>query len=729
MRRRLQGERRLPRRLHHAALYIATDARRWRFSPMTETPQQRRLLLAVAPLCASPARFCWHGNAGGGLHTKPKEMKEVNTMKITSAILSHVWPKDRPDLKARVVLSMGLLATAKLLSVQVPFLFKSAVDTLSGPVMADNVATMATALLIGYGAARVGSALFAELRSVAFSAVAQRSVRSLAVAVFQRLHSLGAEFHAERHTGALVRALDRGTRALAFLLSAVVFNLGPTALEMALVSGILYYKCGLEFSLVAMGTLAAYTAFTVGVTQWRTRFRVEMNKADNEAGNRAVDSLLNYETVKYFNNERYESERYDAVLGRYETASLHTTTSLAALNFGQAAIFSVGLTAIMGLASNGITAGEGGIAGSLTVGDLVMVNGLLFQLSLPLNFLGTVYRETRQSLIDMDALFSLLSLESKITDAPGCPRLLLTPQTASITFRDVHFSYGKVPGHEVLRGVSFHVHPGTKVALVGGSGSGKSTVVRLLCRFYEPQSGSILVGGQETGDVTLHSLRDALGVVPQDVVLFHDTVYYNLHYGRLTASQQEVEGAARLADLHTSITTRMAHGYDTRVGERGVQLSGGERQRVAIARVLLKNPHIVLYDEATSSLDSLTEQTIMQAVGAAVQDRTSLFIAHRLSTVVDADNILVLHGGLIAEQGTHSQLLSNPSGLYATMWAHQNSRTLRDSSSPAHAEVTAGSADREEMGGEGGAGGEEERRKRATAEVMGAVKGCGNCSC
>uniref|UniRef100_A0A4W5M6W9 Iron-sulfur clusters transporter ABCB7, mitochondrial n=1 Tax=Hucho hucho TaxID=62062 RepID=A0A4W5M6W9_9TELE len=414
----------------------------------------------------------------------------------------------------------------------------------------------------------------------------------------------------------------------------IVFNLGPTALEMGLVSAILYYKCGVEFAAVTLGTLGAYTAFTIAVTQWRTRFRIEMNKADNEAGNAAIDSLLNYETVKYFNNEKYEAEKYDGYLKSYESSSLKTTYTLAMLNFGQSAIFSVGLTGIMVLASKGI------MAGSMTVGDLVMVNGLLFQLSLPLNFLGTVYRETRQALIDMNTLFTLLSVDTKIKETELAPPLSVTPQEATIRFEDVYFEY--LEGQKVLEGVSFQVPAGKKVAIVGGSGSGKSTIVRMLFRFYEPQKGNIYIAGQNIRDVGLDSLRRAVGVVPQDAVLFHNTIFYNLQYGNINATPEEVYQVARLAGIHDAIL-RMPHGYDTQVGERGLKLSGGEKQRVAIARAILKNPPILLYDEATSSLDSITEENILNSMKGLVQDRTSVFIAHRLSTIVDADEIIVLN--------------------------------------------------------------------------------------
>uniref|UniRef100_A0A8C7WM88 ATP-binding cassette, sub-family B (MDR/TAP), member 7 n=1 Tax=Oryzias sinensis TaxID=183150 RepID=A0A8C7WM88_9TELE len=403
-------------------------------------------------------RTCWHGNAGGGLNADPKNvLKEVHSAKILSAMLSYVWPKDRPDLRARVAVSLGLLAGAKLTNVMVPFMFKYAVDELnqmSGHMLNLNdapstVATMTTAVLIGYGVSRAGSALFNELRNTVFGKVAQSSIRRIAKNVFLHLHNLDLGFHLSRQTGALSKAIDRGTRGISFVLSALVFNLGPTVFEMFLVSAILYYKCGGEFAAVALGTLSAYTIFTILVTQWRTRFRIEMNKADNEAGNAAIDSLLNYETVKYFNNEKYEAERYDGYLKLYESSSLKTTSTLAMLNFGQSAIFSVGLTAIMLLASKGIA------AGNMTVGDLVMVNGLLFQLSLPLNFLGTVYRETRQALIDMNTLFTLLNVDTKIKEKDLAPPLAVTPQDATIRFEDVYFEY--MEGQKVLNGVSFEV--------------------------------------------------------------------------------------------------------------------------------------------------------------------------------------------------------------------------------------------------------------------------------
>ncbi|KAM4586677.1 iron-sulfur clusters transporter ABCB7, mitochondrial [Fundulus diaphanus] len=676
----------------------------------------RRILEGAKHWQVTDKRTCWHGNAGGGLSADPKNvLKEVNSAKILSAMMTYVWPKDRPDLRARVIISLGLLAGAKLTNVIVPFMFKYAVDDLnqmSGHMLNLNdapntVATMATAMLIGYGVSRACAAFFNELRNIVFGKVAQSSIRRIAKNVFLHLHNLDLGFHLSRQTGALSKAIDRGTRGISFVLSALVFNLGPTVFEMALVSGILYYKCGGQFAAVALGSLSAYTIFTILVTQWRTRFRIEMNKADNAAGNAAIDSLLNYETVKYFNNEKYEAQRYDEFLKLYESSSLKTTSTLAMLNFGQSAIFSVGLTAIMLLASKGIT------AGTMTVGDLVMVNGLLFQLSLPLNFLGTVYRETRQALIDMNTLFTLLSVDTKIKEKNLAPPLIVTPQDATIRFEDIYFEY--LEGQKVLKGVSFEVPAGKKVAIVGGSGSGKSTIVRLLFRFYEPQQGNIYIAGQNIREVSLDSLRKALGVVPQDAVLFHNTIFYNLQYGNINATAEEVYQVARLAGLHDAIL-RMPHGYDTQVGERGLKLSGGEKQRVAIARAVLKNPPILLYDEATSSLDSITEENILSSMKEMVKDRTSLFIAHRLSTIVDADEILVLDQGKVAERGSHHALLATPGSLYGDLWNAQNSKMLSGGKSSAEP-----AAERLSQ--------KEEERKKLQEEILNSVKGCGNCSC
>uniref|UniRef100_A0A672GE16 Iron-sulfur clusters transporter ABCB7, mitochondrial n=1 Tax=Salarias fasciatus TaxID=181472 RepID=A0A672GE16_SALFA len=669
----------------------------------------RQILEAARNLQVIDKRTCWHGHAGGGLSADPKNvLKEVNSAKILSAMLSYVWPKDRPDLRARVAISLGLLAGAKLTNVMVPFMFKYAVDELnqmSGHMLNLNdapstVATMATAVLIGYGASRACAALFNELRNTVFGKVAQSSIRRIAKNVFLHLHNLDLGFHLSRQTGALSKAIDRGTRGISFVLSALVFNLGPTIFEMGLVSAILYYKCGGQFAAVALGTLSAYTLFTILITQWRTRFRIEMNKADNEAGNAAIDSLLNYETVKYFNNEKYEAERYDGFLKTYESSSLKTTSTLALLNFGQSAIFSVGLTAIMLLASKGIT------AGTMTVGDLVMVNGLLFQLSLPLNFLGTVYRETRQALIDMNTLFTLLSVDTKIKEKDLAPAINVTPQEATIRFEDVYFEY--LEGQKVLNGVSFEVPAGKKVAVVGGSGSGKSTIVRLLFRFYEPQRGNIYIGGQNIRDVSLDSLRKVLGVVPQDAVLFHNTIYYNLQYGNINATPEEVYQVARLAGIHDAIL-RMPHGY-------AKNNLDWEKQRVAIARAILKNPPILLYDEATSSLDSITEENILSSMKAMVKDRTSVFIAHRLSTIVDADEIIVLNEGKVAERGSHQALLSTPGSLYGELWNAQNSRILNSGKTPPEAPVERLSQ-------------KEEERKKLQEEILNGVKGCGNCSC
>ncbi|XP_076444479.1 iron-sulfur clusters transporter ABCB7, mitochondrial-like [Babylonia areolata] len=616
----------------------------------------------------------WHPGAS---NLNPQDIRglphdqAVTGTDILKSVVTYIWPKGNLGIKVRVITALSLLVGAKVVNVQVPFIFKYGVDYLNDSNnwlhMSDpsnTLTTAAVAIMIGYGVARATAAGFNELRNAVFAKVAQNSIRRLAQNVFLHLHSLDLNFHLSRQTGALSKAIDRGTRGINFVLSALVFNVVPTIFEVSLVSGIMYYKCGMGFTLVTLGCITAYTAFTLLITQWRTKFRVIMNKADSEAGNKAIDSLINYETVKYFNNEKYEAQKYDVHLREFERASLKTTTSLALLNWGQNAIFSAGIASVMVLASQNI------MAGTMTVGDLVMVNGLLFQLSMPLNFLGSVYREVRQSLIDMHTMFNLLNLSTSIKSDVGAPVLQVSPPEATIRFEDVVFEY--TSGHKILQGMTFEVPAGKKIAIVGGSGSGKSTIVRLLYRFYDPQAGRILINGQDIRHVDLDSMRRAVAVVPQDCVLFHDTVFHNIHYGDLSQPPERVYEAAQMAEIHDAIMTRFPLKYDTQVGERGLKLSGGEKQRIAIARAIMKDTPILVYDEATSSLDTITEQNILQALRRVTKGRTTIVIAHRLSTVVDADEILVLSEGQVAERGTHHSLMANPLSTYYELWHKQS---------------------------------------------------------
>jgi len=588
---------------------------------------------------------------------EPKE-KLAEGLRALKGLGPYLWPRDSIELRARVVLALVLLIAGKLVNITVPLLYKEAVDALSGPAAANAIA-VPVGVILAYGLARVMSQGFNELRNGVFAKVGQRAVRRIALSAFRHIHSLSLRFHLERRTGGLARAVERGIAGIEFLLSFMLFNVVPTLFEIVIVSAILWRLYNWTFAAVTLGTIVTYIAFTFIVTDWRVRFRREMNERNSEANTKSVDSLLNYETVKYFANEEHEAQRYDRALHAYERAAVKSETTLALLNVGQGAIIATGLIGIM------LLAGQGVAAGNMTVGDFVLVNTYLIQLYTPLNFLGMVYRNIKQSLTDLEQLMALVKIEPEIEDRPGAPGLAV--QRGAVTFRHVDFRYD--PRREILRDVDFAVPPGGSVAIVGPSGAGKSTIARLLFRFYDVSAGAIEIDGQDIRDITQDSLRRAIGVVPQDTVLFNDTIFYNIAYGRPGASRAEIEEAARFAHIHDFIAA-LPDGYQTMVGERGLKLSGGEKQRVAIARVILKAPKILIFDEATSALDTKTEREIQASLAEVAAGHTTLAIAHRLSTVVDADQILVIEAGRIVERGDHRELLAR-GGVYAAMWARQ----------------------------------------------------------
>lgn len=606
----------------------------------------------------------------------PAELQvQRSGLQTVLSLLPYLWPRDNPGARLRVVVAMVFMVLAKGATVYVPIVYSRAVDALAPKSGPTAMLVVPVALIVFYGLLRISSAGFGELRDALFASIQQHAVRILALRTFQHLHALSLRFHMDRQTGALSRVIDRGTQGMQSVLRLAVFNVVPTAIELLLVTVIIWRIFDWRYAVVTLGAVGAYVAFTTVFAAQRVRYRRSMNDTDNDASTKALDSLLNFETVKYFNNEAHESTRYDAALARYERASVRVQVSLNLMNMGQGIIIAVGLTVIMLMAANGV------VSGRLTIGKFVLINTYLMQLYQPLNFLGMVYMTIKQGLVDMEQMFRLLRVEREVQDKPGAVALTthLSDGTAGeVRFEDVRFGYRA--DHPILRGVSFTVPAGSKLAIVGPTGSGKSTITRLLFRFYDIDRGRILIDGQDVREVTQDSLRAAIGVVPQDTVLFNDTIRYNVAYGRPNASQAEIEHAARLAQVHDFVM-RQPEGYDTQVGERGLKLSGGEKQRVAIARTILKDPRILILDEATSALDTGTEQDIQTALRAVSRDRTTLVVAHRLSTVVDADEIIVLSEGRIAERGTHAGLLARD-GLYARMWALQAAEQDDEPASP-----------------------------------------------
>ena len=584
----------------------------------------------------------------------PRVLKQ--DLRTVATLLPYLWPRDARELRVRVVIALVFLVLAKAANVVVPLFYKDAVDALG----ADQTAlAIPFGLLIAYGAARILSQAFGELRDAVFTKVAQRAIRLAGLRTFRHLHRLSLSFHLSRKTGRVSRAVERGTKGIEFLLRFMLFNVLPTLLEIALVCGILWSLYDIWFALITFLTIVSYIIWTLMVTEWRIKFRRVMNETDSEASTKAIDSLLNFETVKYFNNEDHEARRFDQALRRYEDAATKSTTSLALLNTGQGFIIAIGLTIVM------IMSGYGVVGGWMTVGDFVLVNAYLIQLYLPLNFLGFVYREIKQSLVDMEQMFGLLREQPGIEDATDAATLAV--KRAEVVFRNVSFGYD--PRRPILKNISLKVPGGRTLAIVGPSGSGKSTISRLLFRFYDVDIGTITVDDQDIRSVTQASLRQAIGMVPQDTVLFNDTVFYNISYARPTATLPEIKDAAHHARIHGFIMD-LPDGYESMVGERGLKLSGGEKQRVAIARTILKNPDILIFDEATSALDSGTEREIQESLRSISADRTTIIIAHRLSTVVDADEIIVLENGRIVERGRHDALLGM-NGVYTAMWLRQ----------------------------------------------------------
>jgi ATP-binding cassette subfamily B protein len=578
----------------------------------------------------------------------PKNRDDWKTIKT---LLPYLW-----EFRGRVALALTLLISAKIANVAVPLLLKKIVDSLDKP---QAVIALPVIFLLGYGALRFASTLFGELRDAVFAKVTQRAIRRVALTVFGHLHALSLRFHLERQTGGVSRDIERGTRGIGFLLNFMLFNILPTLVEIGLVATILFINYDVSFALVTFATLVIYIVFTLFITEWRMVFRRTMNDMDSKANTRAIDSLLNYETVKYFSNEQFETRRYDESLQVWEKAAVRNQTSLAALNAGQSFIIGVGITVLMFLAAKGV------VAGTMTLGDLVLINAYMIQIYLPLHFLGFVYREIKHSLADMEKMFTLLEVNAEVKDKPGAPPLQVTH--GAIRFEHVNFHYDAK--RQILHDVSFEVPPGRTVAVVGASGAGKSTLSRLLFRFYDVTGGHVLIDGQDIRNVAQASLRAAIGIVPQDTVLFNDTIYYNIAYGRPEATQEEIIEAAKSAHIHHFIES-LPDKYESIVGERGLKLSGGEKQRVAIARAILKQPRILIFDEATSALDSKSEKAIQAELRRIAENRTTLVIAHRLSTIIDADRILVMDQGRIAESGTHRELLERK-GLYAHMWTLQ----------------------------------------------------------